>query len=263
MIAFPQLGNLGRIGNQLFQIASTIGIAKLNKTEAAFPPWPFDAFLKKPIPHKWSRPQYLFEENSTIPSFTDSNVDYALVGYFQSEKYFKSYKNEIRELFSLKKEHEETIKEKYKEQLSQPNCSLHIRRGDYLNTQQITHHGLIGLDYYEKATALFPEDILFIVFSDDTDWCRDNLKMNNLFFVERDEDCEETKDEVHDKTIKINDILDLFLMSYCQNHIICNSSFSWWGAWLNASKEKKVIAPRQWRVKDECLDAVPPSWTRI
>lgn len=263
MITFPQLGNLGRIGNQLFQIASTIGIAKFNNTQATFPSWPFDSFLENPLSHAWSRPQCIFEENATIPSFPDQKVDYALIGYFQSEKYFKPYENEIRKLFTLKKKHEETIKEKYKEQLNQPNCSLHVRRGDYLNQQQITHHGLIGLDYYEKAATFFPKDILFIVFSDDIDWCQDNLKMNNLFFVERDEDCEETKDEVHDKTIKINDILDLFLMSYCQNHIICNSSFSWWGAWLNTNKKKKVIVPKQWRVKEECLDSIPPSWTRI
>ena len=263
MITFPQLGNLGRIGNQLFQIASTIGIAKFNNTQATFPPWPFDSFLKNPLPHEWSRPQYIFEENATIPSLPDQNVDYALTGYFQSEKYFKPYEDEIRELFSLKKEHEKTVKEKYKEQLSQPNCSLHIRRGDYLNEQQIIHHGLIGLDYYEEATTLFSEDILFIVFSDDIDWCRDNLKMNNLFFVERSEEGEETKDEVHNKTIKINDILDLFLMSYCQNHIICNSSFSWWGAWLNPRMTKKVVAPKQWLVNDECPETIPEGWIRI
>jgi len=263
MITFPQLGNLGRIGNQLFQIASTIGIAKSNNTQATFPSWPFDSFLENPLPHAWSRPQCIFEENSTIPSFPDQNVDYALIGYFQSEKYFKPYEGEIRKLFSLKEEYEKGIREKYERQLNQPNCSLHVRRGDYLNSQQIIHHGLIGLDYYEKATTFFPDDILFIVFSDDIDWCQDNLKMNNLFFVERDEDCEETKDEVHDKTIKINDILDLFLMSYCQNHIICNSSFSWWGAWLNTNKKKKVIAPKQWRVEDECSDSTPCSWIRI
>ena len=263
MVTFPQLGNLGRIGNQLFQIASTIGIAKSNKTQATFPPWPFDSFLENPIPHNWSRPQYIFEENSTIPSLPDSNIDYAIIGYFQSEKYFKPYENDIRKLFSLKKDREEGIKEKYKEQLNQPNCSLHIRRGDYLNQQQITHHGLIGLDYYEKAAVFFPDDILFIVFSDDLDWCRDNLKMNNLFFVERDEACVETKDETHNKTIKINDILDLFFMSYCENHIICNSSFSWWGAWLNPSTTKKIIAPKQWLVNDECVDVVPSDWTKI
>ena len=87
--------------------------------------------------------------------------------------------------------------------------------------------------------------------------------MNNLFFVERSEEGEEAKDEVHNKTIKINDILDLFLMSYCQNHIICNSSFSWWGAWLNPKMTKKVVVPKQWLVNDECPETIPEGWIRI
>ena len=263
MVTFPQLGNLGRIGNQLFQIAATIGIARANGKQPTFPPWPFDTFIKNPIPHSYSRPKYIFEENSTIPYFPHPEEDYALTGYFQSEKYFKPYEDEIRNFFSLKERYEKGIREKYEKILTQPNCSIHVRRGDYLNPQQIVHHGVVGLDYYQEATGFFPKDILFIVFSDDIDWCRDNLKMNNLFFVERDETCEETKDEVHDKTIKINDILDLFFMSYCQNHIICNSSFSWWGAWLNPRTTKKVVAPKQWLVNDECLETIPKEWIKI
>ena len=84
-----------------------------------------------------------------------------------------------------------------------------------------------------------------------------------MYFVERNNQGPEVKDVVHNKISKANDIFDLFLMSYCDNHIITNSSFSWWGAWLNKKTSKKVIAPKQWLVNDKCVDLIPKQWVRI
>lgn len=264
MVTFPQLGNLGRIGNQMFQIASTIGIAEANNMEVFFPDWSFDEFLNNPIPHTDTlvNPDYLFNENGTIPELPQNGSVYGLTGYFQSEKYFLNCEEKIRQLFSLKKERR--IKEENKSILSSSNCSLHVRRGDYLDTQQLSHHGIIGMDYYKKAVKFFNVDITkFIVFSDDINWCKKNIDLPNIYFVERDDQGAEVKDVVHNKTSKANDIFDLFLMSYCDNHIITNSSFSWWGAWLNKKTSKKVIAPKQWLVNDKCVDLIPKEWIRI
>lgn len=264
MVTFPQLGNLGRIGNQMFQIASTIGIAKANGMEVFFPDWPFDQFLNKPIPHIDSlvNPDYLFSENGDIPSLPKNGSVYGLTGYFQSEKYFLNYENEIRQLFSLKDE--ARIKEENKSILSSSNCSIHIRRGDYLDAQQLSHHGIVGMDYYNKAVKFFNVNTVnFIVFSDDINWCKENINLPNMYFVERNNQGPEVKDVVHNKISKANDIFDLFLMSYCDNHIITNSSFSWWGAWLNKKTSKKVIAPKQWLVNDKCVDLIPKQWVRI
>jgi hypothetical protein len=242
ILTYKDLGTNGRLGNQLFQIASTIGIGKKNNYEYFFPEWickyskkNYSDFFEKKIPilKQVINPINLKEKNF---HFSEINLDmknnYNLIGYFQSEKYFIDYKKEIREYFTLKQDLVEKLKEKFKNILSN-SCSLHIRRGDYLNLQEF--HPVLDLEYYNSAIKKIynsdTKNINFLIFSDDLDWCKNNIKIESktLNFIKQNDE-----------------ILDLFLMSFCENNIIANSSFSWWGAWLNENENKKIVAPKKW-----------------
>jgi len=134
--------------------------------------------------------------------------------------------------------------------------SLHIRRGDYVsNRSTLEIHGVLGIDYYVRALNLMEEKVKepqIFVFSDDIPWARDNLKTNlPLQFID------------HNGVEKNYE--DLRLMSNCKNHIIANSSFSWWGAWLSSNSEKIVITPMNWfnQSNMDTRDLIPVSWYRI
>lgn len=163
---------------------------------------------------------------SAIPKI-DGNV--YLNGYFQSEKHFLDYEKEIRELFFYPDDVIKSVKEKFKDILELNTCSIHVRRGDYLKLQD--YHPAQSINYYMKAIRQMPEDSVFLVFSDDISWCKSNFPNipEKFVFIEENKDYE-----------------DLLLMSFCKNNIIANSSFSWWGAWLNKNEYKKVIAPSKW-----------------
>lgn len=222
----------GGLGNLMFQIATTYSLALDNNDECCF------NFNNTHFVHQhpsiyldniFSKINTTPEENInnfyTEPNFSYNEIPYqenmCLTGYFQSEKYFKHNKKNILDLFDLDKCSYDT------DILDGDTVSLHIRRGDYLGVQD--HHPVCSLDYYKDALSEFKDnDYKFIVFSDDTDWCKQNFK-EDFLFVENKEPQE-----------------DLWLMSKCNHNIIANSSFSWWGAWLNQNKSKKVIAPKKW-----------------
>lgn len=176
-----------------------------------------------------------FNENgfhyTEIPKI-DGNV--YLNGYFQSEKYFKEYSKEIKELFSYPKElpteHSASDwSEKYGYLGAYTTCSIHVRRGDYLNSPN--HHPTQNMNYYMKAIKQMPKDTVFLIFSDDIAWCKANFPdlPEKFKFIEGNTDYQ-----------------DLKLMSSANHNIICNSTFSWWAAWLNENPDKKVIAPSVW-----------------
>ena len=176
------------------------------------------------------------------PNVLELNDGRYLDGYFQSEKYFKDIEPTIRkELrinhFSFKRE-----VQTYKEKITHSNSvGIHIRRGDYLNSQI---HNVCDLNYYVKAVQYLRERITnphFFVFSDDLPWCRQNLHNANCDFV-----------EVPGQ--KENFVPDFWLLSLCKHTIISNSTFSWWAAWLNENPDKIVIGPHRW-FADETLNA--------
>ncbi len=115
------------------------------------------------------------------------------------------------------------------------SVSLHVRRGDYLKIKNIN---VLDVDYYMKAVDYIKKNVekpMFYIFSDDLDWCKNNLGfLNNCNYVD----------------LTQTEIDDLKLMSFCQHNIIANSSFSWWGAWLNQNPKKIVIAPKEWLIND-------------
>ena len=178
-----------------------------------------------------------------------------LSGYWQTEKYFCEIENKIKSAFVFKRdigEYNASIIRKMREKES---VSIHIRRGDYEGeTKTSKKHGRIcDLDYYEKAIRFMKLRVGksdFYVFSDEPNWVRENLKIENAVYV--------------DWNTGKNSYLDMQLMSNCRHNIIANSSFSWWGAWLNDNTEKIVVAPGKWFNSDEDIsDIVPLGWHKL
>lgn len=179
-----------------------------------------------------------------------------LKGYWQSEKYFKPIEAIIRREFTIKDQPDETNK-KIALNIAHSNAvSIHVRRADYINNQTTNKvHGVCSLDYYHKAVEVVAKKIkspIFFIFSDDHEWVKNNLKFNYpMVYV------------THNLVEKNYE--DLRLMSLCQHNIIANSSFSWWGTWLNPNKKKIVIAPKLW-FQDKSRDAsdlIPSTWIKI
>jgi hypothetical protein len=178
-------------------------------------------------------------------------------GYWQSEKYFKAIEATIRKDFTFITPCSPENKRAAKLIMSENSVSLHVRRGDYVSNP--TFSKIIGtcpLNYYQKAVEIIKSEILnptLFVFSDDILWARQNLSFNSSNFVFLDINTE------------INCFEDLRLISLCKHNIIANSSFSWWGAWLNTNINKLVIAPRKWfnDVSLESKDLTPEKWIKI
>lgn len=189
------------------------------------------------------------------PELLDAPDDTLLVGYWQSEKYFLDEEAQIRRDFAFDAPISPAARA-LAESIDESAVSVHVRRGDYVSLARANRfHGVLPIEYYERAAAALlqqlPEPPHFYVFSDDPKWCRTNIELpSTTTFVSR---AESTSHE------------DMLLMSMCSHHIIANSSFSWWGAWLSASPEKVVIAPRRWFADESrnTSDLVPESWTRL
>lgn len=172
--------------------------------------------------------------------------DVYLDGYFQSEKNFGEIRPILLQEFKLKPEFITPKVRDFVDQISGKNSveptdsvSIHIRRGDYAqNPKTKEYHGLCPLSYYEQAIKTITEKIEkphFYIFTDDPEWVKENLKINyNNTFVSGND---------------LKGPQELWLMSKCDHNIIANSSFSWWGAWLNQNKTKYVIAPKKWTTK--------------
>ena len=181
--------------------------------------------------------------------------DCYLVGYWQSEKYFSESASQIRADFTFRQSMEDQ-NEKLTQQIISVNAvSLHVRRGDYAtNLQTTATHGLCTLDYYRHSIQYVAERVQqpnFFVFSDDIAWVRDNL---NLPHQSQYVDCNQGKESYN----------DMRLMSMCNHHIIANSSFSWWGAWLNPKRDKIVVAPKNWFANQtDASDLLPQSWVKL
>ena len=172
-----------------------------------------------------------------------------LDGYWQNEKYFNEIKNELYEEFMPKGNLDEKIIEYEREIRQCTAVSIHVRRGDYLNIPDI---GVLDLNYYmssvEYILSLF-DNVKFFIFSNDISWCE-----NNFNFI---------KNKVFISGLS-SEIDDLYLMSLCDHNIIANSSFSWWGGWLNKNEDKVVISPKNWmKVNPKDHKWVPDTWLQF
>lgn len=181
--------------------------------------------------------------------------DCYLVGYWQSEKYFSESASQIRADFTFRQSLEDQ-NEKLTQQIISVNAvSLHVRRGDYATNPQTTAtHGLCTLDYYRHSIQYIAERVQqpnFFIFSDDISWVRDNL---NFPHQSQYVDCNQGKESYN----------DMRLMSMCNHHIIANSSFSWWGAWLNPKRDKIVVAPKNWFANQtDASDLLSQNWVKL
>jgi hypothetical protein len=233
----------GRLGNQAFQIACTISHALRNNV-------PYKIPVKTADPRVW--PAYFSHFPRLLPSDKIKNVykepefhyqpipfvdDTMLNGYFQSDRYFADYREEILKAFRIPWK----PKPGY--------VSIHVRRGDYL--QFADKHPPVTEEYLCKAIARFP-GWKFLVFSDDMKWCKEHFLGSQFEFAERD--------------TALNDISK---MSSCEHNIVANSSFSWMGAWFNQNEDKVVVSPHEdnwFGVNNKHLnvkDLLPENWVRI
>lgn len=228
----------GGLGNNLFQISAAYSLSIKNKDVAIFnengvrSPHSHINTYKSNILRNVSFGKEVYEKSYNEPFFHYQEIPYTknmvLLGYFQSEKYFIDNENEIRNLFSIDEKSFIYLKEKYNDINFEESCSLHVRRGDYLYYPTI--HPTCSINYYHSALELIDSKNI-LIFSDDIFWCKNNLNIKNKNVI-----------YISDNP----DYIDLWLISLCKNNIMANSSFSWWGAWLNQNKNKKVIAPSIW-----------------
>lgn len=182
-----------------------------------------------------------------------------LHGYFQSERYFAAETEQLRADFKCKASLADEIDRLAKVLIpTEPCVALHVRRGDYTTPVESAFHGLLGQDYYERALNIVRERCgytpLVCVFTDDPAWVRSNLTLpaNTQIISEHTQ----------------SPLQDLILMSRCTHHIIANSSFSWWGAWLNPSPDKIVVMPKQWFSPEimrtfDVSDLRPAAWVEV
>lgn len=191
-----------------------------------------------------------------LPEFNSYPRNTYLNGYWQCEKYFIQIREQLLKELVIKKSKTNEVLNAEKEIKSANSVSLHIRRGDYVTRKSSTElHGLLSLDYYYKAIEKIKEKnptITVFVFSDGIDWVKENLKLTDkCFYV--------------DFNTGSNSVFDMYLMSLCKHNIIANSSFSWWGAWLNQNPDKIVIAPKNWFAKEELINnnVVPETWLQM
>ncbi len=223
-----------RLGNNLFQMAAALSLSKkiiicvpiheeylatLKYSSTFFKGFEILDYIPAGIP-VYEEPFYHYDK---IPYADDSDI--VIKGYFQSYRYFD--RALVLNQYSIDDNTRTFIEKKYPEILKGGYTSIHVRRGDYL--KMLYKHPFCGLKYYKKAIDLIGENENFIIVSDDITWCKNNIKLKNLIFAEN-----------------TSPIIDLYIQSYCENNVLSNSSFSWWGAYLNKHINKKVIVPSLW-----------------
>lgn len=208
----------------------------------------------------FGRPLNSFKEASFAydPGVLQVAAPAYLDGYWQSDRYFSEVADLLRRDFVLK--HQPDINNQRMtvriHEASTQAVSLHIRRGDYVsNPQTAQYHGVCSLDYYRTAANYISERVSnphFFVFSDDLAWVSENIKLNHAMTL-----------------VNVNGAdrgaWDMTLMMACRHHVIANSSFSWWGAWLNPHADKIVVAPKRWfsGASHDTSDLIPASWVRL
>jgi hypothetical protein len=266
MIGLNYLGRMGQLGNQMFQYAAVKGVARNKGYKFTIPQHDksikdnlgnilrielFDVFEINP-----DQTGFLLADKALHESgfefdeklFNECPDGVSIVGYFQSEKYFKHIESDIRKDFTFKKEFLDAAEE-VKPLLDNP-IALHIRRGDFLINGG-NHHNL-SMSYYEKSLNEFGKDRQVVIFSDDPEWCKtQEIFSDDRFLVSESN----------------NSFVDLCLMTLCSDYIIANSTFSWWGAWISQNQNKTVLYPNKWFGPNNAhlntKDLFPQEWRMI
>lgn len=188
-----------------------------------------------------------YKEPAYYYSYLPQQTNLILRGGFQSEKYFN--KELVLSLFEIDPATKAYIQNKYNDVLVKNPVCINVRRGDYLALEY--KHPVCRMSFFNKAMSFFPSDTLFLVISDDIEWCKKYFRGSHFFFIDNEPP-----------------LVDLYLQSMCSHNIISNSTFSWWGAWLNPNPEKKVIYPDPWfgpfyKKELNTKDLCPEEWIKI
>ena len=280
MIGNNRIGCNGRLGNQMFQYASMRGIASVKGFDWVVPPENYDHTANYALfeTFKMTNVQdknigfvegeilketiHCYDKNLVDSCSDNTNLD----GFFQTEKYFENIADEIRSDFTFKNEYLKPCKE-FIDSLETTPIFLHIRRGDAIGKEH--YHPVAPMSYYVEALKRFDEDTPCFVFSDDLDWCKsqDLFKSDKFLFNDNIERYDyQSMDGSGSMQYTLLPHVDLCLMSLCSGAIIVNSSFSWWGAWLQNNRGK-VIASKPWfgpSASDlDTSDVVPDHWEII
>ena len=280
MIGNNRIGCNGRLGNQMFQYASMRGIASVKGFDWVVPPENYDhtanyalfeTFKMTNVQEKnigfvegeiLKETIHCYDENLVDSCSDNTNLD----GFFQTEKYFENIVDEIRSDFTFKDEYLKPCKE-FIDSLDTTPIFLHVRRGDAIGKEH--YHPVAPMSYYVEALKRFDEDTPCFVFSDDLDWCKsqDLFKSDKFLFNDNIERYDyQSMDGSGSMQYTLLPHVDLCLMSLCSGAIIVNSSFSWWGAWLQNNRGK-VIASKPWFGPSashlDTSDVVPDHWEII
>ncbi|BBK37309.1 alpha-1,2-fucosyltransferase [Allostella sp. ATCC 35155] len=261
MIGFNHLGRLGRLGNQMFQFAALKGVAAVHGYEICIPDSRFedsrrnhqlfDAFAMPSVTRGGRKIRRFYQERTL--AFDAEWVrncpdEVSLFGFFQSERYFAHVADAVAVDFTFRDPVQARARRAI-DGLDRP-IALHVRRTDYLANSS-KHHVLKGA-YYAAALRRFAPERSVVVFSDDPDWCRGQPMFQRPRFR---------------VSASGSNVLDLCVMSLCDGHIIANSSFSWWGAWLARRPNVEVVAPAQWFARHQAAwqapDILPERWSVV
>lgn len=291
----------GGLGNQMFQFAAAKALAEHHRVELKldlyyYSKHPYRKFelekFKVPLQFASRKEVHQFTGSNPIVRYLNKRANYLncqevftqpyyhfypdffslpnsiyLNGYFQSEKYFAPVRDKLTQWYSPEAPLDEENLKIIQTMSSSQSVSIHVRRGDYTSKQYNSFFGGLDKSYYTTALQLIRNRVSkpsFYIFSDDIAWCKSNLMLSEpVTYVEHNKGEHSYK--------------DLILMSRCRNNIIANSSFSWWGGWLNPNPAKIVVAPKQWFRTDyydgkepvyperhyNTNDLIPDSWERI
>ena len=288
---------IGGLGNQLFQYAAGFALASYNKTDLFLDTtylnndpkggytkrkFELDKFtisakiadaavlsnfnfnrnklitkLKKLAPGLFKKMIFNEHQFNFHTNFLKLPATTYLNGYWQSEKYFNSFRDKLIASISLTVPLSQHAKAIDSAITSSKSVAIHLRRGDFISLKSANHfHGFLEMDYYKQAIDLIKSKVnnpTFFIFSDDIEWCKKNFDING------------SKEFIDGKALGISTHEELILMSHCKHNIIANSSFSWWGAWLNKNPNKYVIAPKNWFADNTInkADLIPLTWIKI
>ncbi|HEY3371201.1 MAG TPA: alpha-1,2-fucosyltransferase [Prolixibacteraceae bacterium] len=213
-------------------------------------------FLRKTIPKIQKYKLSIYKEKKEFLMDKDIlNVKSSfLIGTWQSYWYLNGIRDIILKEFTFIKPNDNNNRAIIDSIQNTNSVSIHVRKGDYLNKRwNATHHVIQKADYYFRAIQYINSQVaqpFFFIFSDDINWTKEALNgIPNATYISHN-------------TNKKN-YIDMYLMSICKHNIIANSTFSWWGAWLNQNKDKIVIAPNIWINGVECSEIIPPDWKLI
>lgn len=266
---------LGGLGNQMFQYAFYRSLQERGQKVTANIDF-FAIYNKRDfeLPQVFPKAKLRYDEEKKFESYKNSlsfhefyqetadgaydaevykKTDCSFSGYWQTEKYFADIVEKIREEFKFEPKEAGLIQLAERIRSEKNSVSLHVRRGDYLETPEI-YGNICTIEYYDKAIKYMKEKLqnpIFYVFSDDLEWTKENINLPSPIYI-----CGTLFEDYQNW-------YDMFLMSCCHHNIIANSSFSWWGAWLNPNDDKLVVSPDKWLNGEETRDIWCDNWIRI